>query len=244
MSRKNALDQPIGFDVDNWTPRPKPSQTTTITGQYCRLEPLQSEHASDLHAANLTDTEDRIWTYLGYGPFETLDAYIDWVQDVTASDDPLFYAIIDQRSGKACGVASYLRIMPDVGSIEVGHINFAPPLQGTRAATEAMYLMMRHAFEDLGYRRYEWKCDNFNERSRNAAARLGFVFEGIFRQCTMYKGRNRDTAWFSIIDADWPPLREAFSTWLAAENFDADGQQRTSLSELTASVRGVSPIAP
>ena len=243
MSRTNALGQSIGFAVDNWTKRPSPSRIT-LPGEYCRLEPLQLKHVSDLHAANLTDTEDRIWTYLGYGPFKTLEAYEAWVRDMIASNDPLFYAIIDQQTDEACGVASYLRIMPDVGSIEVGHINFAPPLQGTRAATEAMYLMMQHAFEDLGYRRYEWKCDNLNEKSRNAATRLGFVFEGIFRQCTMYKGRNRDTAWFSIIDADWPPLRQAFNTWLTNENFDVDGRQRTSLSERTASVRGVSPIAP
>ena len=154
------------------------------------------------------------------------------MQRVCLGDDPLFHAIIDSATGKAIGVASYLRIDPASGSIEVGHINYSPLLQRTPAATEAMYLMMQRVFE-LGYRRYEWKCDALNARSRAAAQRYGFSFEGVFRQATVYKGRNRDTAWYAAIDQEWPALQAAFLQWLDPANFDQDGRQRVRLADLT-----------
>ena len=226
-------DQPVGEAVAGWTPRPRPPRTI-MEGRVCRVEPLDAgRHAADLHAANREDSEGCIWTYLAYGPFHTCADYRAWVERVCLGDDPLFHAVIDGVSGRAVGVASYLRIEPAVGVIEVGHINYAPPLQRTRAATEAMVLMMRRVFEELGYRRYEWKCDALNARSRSAAARLGFRFEGVFRQATIYKGRNRDTAWFAITDKDWPALKACFERWLDPANFDEDGGQRESLSALT-----------
>jgi RimJ/RimL family protein N-acetyltransferase len=171
-----------------------------------------------------------MWTYLAYGPFADHGAYNAWLAGAAESDDPLFHAIVDGRSGRALGVASFLRIEPAVGVIEVGHIAYAPALQRTPAATEAMYLMMRRVFDELGYRRYEWKCDALNEPSRRAALRLGFTFEGIFRQATLYKGRNRDTAWYSVVDKEWPERKAAFEAWLEPGNFDAEGRQRTRLS--------------
>ena len=228
--RTISLGQPIGYPVEGWSPRARPPRTPMI-GRFCRVEPIDVDrHAADLHAANLLDREDRIWTYMGYGPFDGLGDYRKWMEASCLGDDPLFHAIVDLATGKALGVASYLRIDPAVGVIEVGHINYAPPLQRTSSATEAMYLMMRRVFDELGYRRYEWKCDALNAPSRTAALRLGFTFEGIFRQATIYKGRNRDTAWYSVIDRDWPALKSAFEEWLAPANFDAVGKSRTSLS--------------
>ncbi len=209
-----------------------------MNGHYCRVEPLDVErHAGDLYAANSSDNEGRLWTYLPYGPFSTLNDYRTWLAGYQHSDDPLFHAIVDLQTGQAVGVASYLRITPASGVIEVGHINYSPRLQRTRAATEAMYLMMQRVFEELGYRRYEWKCDALNAGSRNAARRLGFLFEGIFRQATIYKNRNRDTAWFSIIDREWPSLKQAFEHWLEADNFDAEGNQHSRLIDLTRQAR-------
>jgi RimJ/RimL family protein N-acetyltransferase len=229
---KNALGQPIGFPVPGWSARPRPPRTP-MTGRHARLEPLDPDrHAADLHAANLTDTENRIWTYLAYGPFATLEAYRAWMKTTALGEDPLFHAIIDLETGRAVGVASYLRIDPPVGVIEVGHINYSPLLQKTRTATEARFLMMTRVFDELGYRRYEWKCDALNAPSRAAAERLGFAFEGVFRQATIYKGRNRDTAWYSITDRDWPTVKRAFERWLDPTNFDAEGRQRRSLSAL------------
>lgn len=230
------LGLPVGEAVANWTPRPRPARRA-MRGRYCTVEPLSIEtHAADLFAANRLDRENRIWVYLPYGPFDTVDAYRQWLADECLGDDPLFFSIIDHRSGQAAGVASYLRIQPAAGAIEVGHINYAPALQRTPAATEAMYLMMQNAFA-LGYRRYEWKCNALNARSRAAAARLGFTFEGVFRQATVAKGRNRDTAWYAIIDKEWRALQTAFQTWLATANFDPAGAQRQSLSNLTAAAR-------
>jgi RimJ/RimL family protein N-acetyltransferase len=201
-----------------------------MTGRYCRVEPLHERFAADLHAANAGDADGRLWTYMPYGPFSTAQEYRRWVTSSSASDDPIFYAVLDGESGRAVGVASYLRIQPASGSIEVGHITFSPVLQRTRAATEAMFLMMSHAFA-LGYRRYEWKCDALNGPSRAAAERLGFSFEGIFRQATVYKGRNRDTAWYAVLDHEWPALEEAFRRWLDPDNFDSTGRQRARLEE-------------
>jgi RimJ/RimL family protein N-acetyltransferase len=181
------------------------------------------------------DVERRDWTYLSQGPYDTFDGFAAWARTAASTEDPLFFAICDS-AGRALGVASYLRITPAAGTIEVGHIHLSPLLQRTAAATEAMFLMMQHAF-DLGYRRYEWKCDALNAPSRAAATRLGFTFEGIFRQALVYKGRNRDTAWYSIIDREWPPLREALDRWLDPNNFDARGGQRARLSDLINSAR-------
>ena len=231
----NALGQPIGFPLDDWR-APQPPSREPMIGRSCRLEMLDAErHADELYAANRLDSENRIWTYLPYGPFDTSSAYREWFEGAAEGDDPLFHAVIDAESGKAVGVASYLRITPAVGSIEVGHINFSPLLQRTRAATESMYLMMRRVFEGR-YRRYEWKCDALNAGSRAAAQRLGFSYEGIFRQATVYKGRNRDTAWYAMIDKEWPALEEAFERWLDDSNFDDDGRQRVRLSQLTAPI--------
>ncbi len=229
----NHLNQPIGFPVPDWSPRPRPPRSA-LDGVFCRVEALDPDrHAADLHEANLSDAEARIWTYLPYGPFHDLASYRDWTTASSQSEDPLFHAVIDKRTGKAAGVASYLRIDPANGVIEVGHINFAPPLQKTPAASEAMFLMMARAFDELGYRRYEWKCDALNAPSRAAAERLGFRYEGLFRQAAIYKGRNRDTAWYAMTDQDWPAIKAAFQAWLAPGNFDAEGKQRQRLGEST-----------
>jgi RimJ/RimL family protein N-acetyltransferase len=229
----NHLNQPIGLPLPGWEPARLPARET-LEGRFCRLEPLDPErHAAGLHAANGLDAEGVNWTYLPYGPFDTPGAYRAWMEETCRGEDPLFYAVVDPATGGATGVASYLRIDPANGSIEVGHINYSPLLQRTPAATEAMYLMMERVFE-LGYRRYEWKCNALNAPSRDAAARLGFSFEGVFRQAAVVKGRNRDTAWYSVIDGEWPALREAFLRWLDPSNFDGRGRQRTRLSALTA----------
>lgn len=225
---------PTGFPVEGWQPRPRPPHAP-MEGRYCRIEPLDpNRHADDLFTAYAEDRDGRNWTYLAYGPFADRAGYRRWLEANCLGDDPMFHAVVDLADGRAAGVASYLRITPEIGVIEVGHINYAPRLQGTRAATEAMFLMMCRVFNELGYRRYEWKCDALNERSRRAAERLGFRFEGVFRQATVYKGRNRDTAWYSVIDREWPGIRTAFEAWLDPGNFDAAGRQRCSLLALTA----------
>ena len=235
---RSPQGQPIGFPLPDWTPRPHPT-CTPLRGRFCRVEPLDPErHAHDLHIANQGDLDGGMWTYLSVGPFDGEDAYRAWLTQASRSEDPLFYAIVDAESGQAVGLASYLRIDPANGVIEVGHLHFSPRLRRTPAATEAMYLMMRRAFEELGYRRYEWKCDSLNAPSRAAAGRYGFQFEGIFRQAIVYKARNRDTAWFSITDAEWPDIKVAFERWLAPENFDAAGGQRQKLATLRATERG------
>jgi len=226
----NDLGQKIGFAVPGWTARPRPPRDSMV-GRFVRLEALDADkHAADLFAANSADKENRIWTYLPYGPYPDIGPYRDWVATMAKSEDPLFHAIVDKASGKAVGVASYLRIDPAVGVIEVGHINYAPALQRSSGATEAMYLMMKRVFDELGYRRYEWKCDALNAPSQSAAGRLGFIYEGTFWQATIYKGRNRDTAWYSIIDKDWPKIRAVYEAWLAPENFDTAGNPRQRLS--------------
>jgi RimJ/RimL family protein N-acetyltransferase len=203
-----------------------------MAGRYCVVEPLQPGiHAADLYQAYMEDEEHRVWTYMPYGPFDTFGNYRSWLESYCAGDDPLFHAVIDQKTSRATGVAGYLNVKPDVGVVEVGHINYSPRLQRTPSATEAMFLMMRRVFDELGYRRYEWKCDALNAASRRAAERLGFVFEGVFRQATIYKGRNRDTAWYSIIDAQWPALKNAFERWLEPGNLDAQGRQIKRLSD-------------
>jgi RimJ/RimL family protein N-acetyltransferase len=206
-----------------------------MEGRFCRIEILDPErHAAELYAAGAEDRDGRSWTYMGYGPFANAADYRAWADAAARSSDPLFHAIVARQNGKAVGIASYLRIDAQVGVIEVGHIHYAPALQRTSAATEAMYLMMRRVFDALGYRRYEWKCDALNAPSRRAALRYGFRYEGIFRQATMYKGRNRDTAWYSVTDREWPTLKSAFEVWLRPGNFAEDGTPRTRLSQLTA----------
>ncbi|NQW12280.1 MAG: GNAT family N-acetyltransferase [Alphaproteobacteria bacterium] len=232
--RTNHLDQPIGFPVPGWTGATPPARTP-MQGRTVRLEPLDAAaHGGDLFAAYGADAEGRLWTYLPAGPFnDDRPGFDAWLKGCEASADPLFFTAIDQTNGTALGVASYLRIEPKVGVIEVGFITFSPALQRTVMATETMFLMMARVFDALGYRRYEWKCDNLNAPSNAAAKRLGFSYEGLFRQATIYKGRNRDTAWYSILDTEWPALKTAFETWLDSANFDAEGRQRISLSELT-----------
>ena len=232
QGQMNDLGEPIGDPVRDWC-APDPPSRRPMIGRTCRVEVLDpARHAGDLYHANVQDRENRIWTYLPYGPFESQGEYRNWTEEVSGGSDPLFHAIVDVETGKAVGVASYLRINPASGSIEVGHINYSPLLQRTPAATEAMYLMMKRVFE-AGYRRYEWKCDALNAKSRAAAQRLGLSFEGIFRQATVYKGRNRDTAWYAAIDREWPQLKDAFTRWLDPSNFDDKGEQRLRLTELT-----------
>ena len=202
-----------------------------LVGTRVRLEPLDPErHAGDLLAAAQGDP--RLWHYLPYGPFAGEAELRGWLADRATSPDPLFLAVVDTATGRAAGVVSYLRIEPEHGCIEIGHIWFGAALQRTPATTEGIYLLARHAFDDLGHRRLEWKCDAANARSRRAAERFGFTFEGVFRQHMIVKGRNRDTAWFSLLDGEWPAARAAFEAWLAPANFDADGRQRSSLAAL------------
>lgn len=224
----------LGRLVQGWSVPMRPD-VPVILGKYAQLELLDADsHAAEIHRANSVD--DAIWDFLPYGPYTSAAGYHRWVRDMTDGDDPVFYAVKNLESGRFEGVASFLRINPEAGSIEVGHINYSKPMQRTRAATEAMYLMMKWAYE-AGYRRYEWKCNALNMGSRRAAERLGFSYEGIFRQAMIAKGRNRDTAWYASIDSEWPALKSAFSTWLAPENFDAEGRQKESLSDLTRLVR-------
>lgn len=216
-------------------PPPPPDAETVLTGRYCQLEPLVAEkHAALLFRAFAG--QDHVWDYLPYGPFSSSSQYHRWVRET--EDDPSlqFYAIKNADSGAFEGVASFLRITPEVGTIEVGHINFSPALQRTRAGTEAIYLMMAWAFE-AGYRRFEWKCNALNAGSRRAAQRFGFSYEGVFRQAAISKGCNRDTAWFAAINGEWPALKEAFGAWLAPSNFAATGGQIESLADLTRLVR-------
>jgi RimJ/RimL family protein N-acetyltransferase len=220
--------------VEGWTVPPLPDGAP-FEGRYVRLERLEA----DAHAARLFrvfDGQDWVWDYMPVGPFASSAKFHRWMREATALDDILFYAIFDREKGEYGGFASYLRMKPASGSIEVGFIAMAPSLQRTRAATEAIFLLMKWAFE-AGYRRFEWKCDALNAPSRRAAQRLGLTYEGVFRQATVVKGRNRDTAWFAAIDKEWPALKEAFAFWLSPQNFDADGRQIERLSDLTALVR-------
>ena len=226
--QQNPQGQPIGAPVPHWAgceTIPK----TPMQGSYCEWVPLDAAHSADLFAAFDADTTGTLWTYMPVGPVATAPDYAAWVDTAQHSKDPLFFTII--AKGKPVGVASFLRIDPANGVVEVGFITFAPALQRTPAATEAMYLMMKRAF-DLGYRRYEWKCDALNAPSRNAAARLGFSYDGLFRQATVYKGRYRDTAWFSMLVGNWPAIDQAFQAWLDPANFDALGSQCQRLSNL------------
>jgi RimJ/RimL family protein N-acetyltransferase len=204
---------------------------TPLEGSHARLEPLSpATHGAELYRlSHAPEATADLWDYLPYGPFPAQADFTSYLEGCAASEDPLFFALRNLSSGRAEGVASFLNIVPKNASIEIGHIWLAPCLQRTRAATEALYLMMRHSFNDLGYRRLEWKCNAMNEASRRAALRLGFTFEGIFYQHMVVKGCNRDTAWYSILDGEWPAIDAAFKAWLAPENFDEAGRQRQSL---------------
>lgn len=229
--------RPLGATLPDWQPASRP-QHAALLGERVRLEPLSAErHGDSLFTAFMMpgegphDTPQARWAYSGGMAFSDAEQCHAWLADRARTEDPFFFAIVEAKSERALGLASYLNIEPEHGSIEVGHIHFSPALRRTPAATEAMLLMMRHAFA-LGYRRYEWKCDALNAASRRAAERLGFRFEGIFRQHRVVNGRNRDTAWFSLLDGEWPANEARLMRWLAAENFDDEGHQRSSLSAL------------
>lgn len=225
----NNLGQPIGFAVEDWQACASPPRSI-IEGQRCRIEPyVPEQHNQALYDAFVKDENQANWTYLPYGPFNNFEDFDAWARSTCQDDDPLFHTIIDKNSEKPVGIAGYLRITPVQGVIEVGHIHFSPLLQRTTLATEAMFLMMKRVFDELGYRRYEWKCDALNAPSCRAAKRLGFTYEGTFRQAIMYKSRNRDTAWYAVIDKDWPAIKAGYAQWLDPSNFDENAQQKHSL---------------
>ncbi len=220
------LDQILGPDLNY--PGAKAPPKTAIQGQSARLEPIDPAwHVADLY--ELSKDDDTIWNYMGYGPFADLGAMRTWLDGCAASPDPLYFAIVDQATGRAVGMTSFMRIDAKSGAIEIGNIWFAPILKKTRQATEAIFLQMREVFDRWGYRRLEWKCNARNAPSRAAAARFGFTYEGLFRQHMIIKGRSRDTAWFAMLDNEWPETKAAFERWLAPSNFDADGRQRAPL---------------
>ena len=236
-ARRNEFDQPIGADVPGWNGAQAPGHEPLV-GRYCRIEPVDvARHAEDLYDAYRSAADGRDWTYLAVGPFESLAAYREHLARMAASADPFHHAVIDLATGKAVGTLALMRIDRANGVIEVGHVTYSPRLKRTRIATDAMFLLMTQVFDQWGYRRFEWKCDSLNGPSRAAALRYGFTFEGIFRQAIVYRGRNRDTAWFSIIDGEWPVLRASYARWLDAGNFDAQGRQVQKLVDLIAQQR-------
>jgi RimJ/RimL family protein N-acetyltransferase len=228
----SAVDRPVGPDVD-WRPAERPARSG-LRGAHVLIRPLDPDHdAQSLYAESHPPFGyPGLWTYLPHGPYRDPADLRDALRIAAASEDPLFFTLVPLPAERPAGVASYLRITPEHGVIEIGHIWLSPQLQRTRQATEAIFLMARHAFDVLGNRRLEWKCDAANAPSRRAAERFGFVFEGVFRQHRVIKGRNRDTAWYSITDGEWPVRRAAFEAWLSPENFESSGRQRRSLAEL------------
>jgi RimJ/RimL family protein N-acetyltransferase len=204
-------------------------QATPLQGRTCRLERLDPDRHGKSLAEVFLNASAESWAYLPYGPFPDADAFRTWLTDVAAKADPLFHTIIDAKTNQPAGLASMMRIDPANGVIEVGHIHFGPSLKQTPAATESIFLLMCRVFDELGYRRLEWKCNAHNVVSRNAALRFGFTYEGTFRQAAIVKGRNRDTAWFSLLDNEWPAVKQNFQRWLDPQNFDASGRQKTSL---------------
>ncbi|KUF95803.1 hypothetical protein AM587_10014076 [Phytophthora nicotianae] len=227
----NEFGQPVGFAMEDWTPPPFPPHETLV-GRYCQLEPLRADrHAKDFWDAQSDDPKGASWTYMINGPFKDFDEFEAYCLSTEKAGEPQIYAIV--VNGRAVGMIAYMRVDPCNGVMEVGRIYYTSRMQKTPAGAEAMYLLAANAFK-LGYRRYEWKCDSCNIPSRNAATRFGFTYEGLFRQAIVYKGRNRDTTWFSITDGDWNGgLKDAYQRWLASSNFDEKGQQKLKLSDLT-----------
>lgn len=224
MNHFNQFGQPVGDELIDWQPRPHP-QRVELNGRYCSLTPLRPEHAAALFAAYQLAEDTRSWTWLLREPDASVEEYTAWVESVCELPDPMHFTVIDNQTRAPVGTLALMRIDPKNGVIEVGHVHFSPLLSRTPMSTEAQYLLMRYVFETLGYRRFEWKCNSLNEPSRRAALRLGFQYEGRFRQALVVKGHNRDTDWFSIIDSEWKALDRAFQNWLAAGNFSADGKQ-------------------
>ncbi|TDI57598.1 MAG: N-acetyltransferase [Alphaproteobacteria bacterium] len=219
------------IDLKSWTPCLPPPRSP-IAGRFVRIEPFKAkDHLAGLWQAYSADSAGRIWDYLPYGPFADADAFYDWGAAFYASSDPMFHVIRETATNVVLGIASLMRITPAQGVIEVGHICYGPALQARPGASEAQYLLARRVFDELGYRRYEWKCNNANAASKRAAERLGFTFEGVFHQHMIVKGRNRDTAWFSMLDKEWPACKAAFENWLSADNFDEQGRQLRPLAD-------------
>lgn len=215
----------------------KPPARTVLEGHYCRLEPIDPErHSEELFAASTPDDGASRFMYLGEDVPTSVDELKAWAKSAAASEDPLFFVVIDKRTGKVEGRQSYLRITPSQQGIEIGNIYWGPAIAGTPVATEANFLFAKYALDDLGYRRYEWKCNALNVPSRRAALRFGFKYEGHFRRAVIVKGRTRDTSWFSVIDEDWPALKAAYEAWLSPDNFDDNGVQKKRLSEMTAAL--------
>ncbi|MFN1129799.1 GNAT family N-acetyltransferase [Lelliottia nimipressuralis] len=228
MNQFNQFGQPVGDELIDWQPRPHPERVE-LNGRYCTLTPLRPEHAAALYAAYQLAEDTRSWTWLLREPDANVEAFTAWVESVCTLSDPIHFTVIDNQTQAPVGTLALMRIDPKNGVVEVGHVHFSPLLSRTPMSTEAQYLLMRYVFEVLGYRRVEWKCNSLNEPSRRAALRLGFQYEGRFRQALVTKGHNRDTDWFSIIDKEWETLDRAFQNWLAADNFSADGKQIKSL---------------
>lgn len=231
MNNKNDFNQKVGNLIENWSQVKRPEHSM-LKGQYCSLESIDiDKHANKLLANLSINNQGESWTYLPYGPFVNHHEFSTWINAVNSEPDTKLYAILNIEQ-EPIGVSGYLRINPEHGVIEIGHLHFSTLLQKTSTATEAIYLLMKYAFDDLGYRRCEWKCNSLNEASQKAALRLGFKFEGIFRQSNVFKNRNRDTAWFSIIDSEWSALKEKFNKWLDESNFDSNGNQKKSLRDI------------
>ena len=237
MIRTNEHGQPVGEPVPGWERRTLPGQVT-MEGRYVRLEPVSAEHAADLFAALGREDDDSLWTYRSDERPHDVGAMARMITDWASRTDTVTFAIVPSDTRTAAGVATLCRVEPDHGSSEVGAVLHSRTLQRTRAATEAISLLARHVFDDLGYRRFEWKLDSHNRPSARAARRLGFRYEGRFRNAMVYKGRNRDTDWFAMTDADWPALRAVLERWLDPANFDEAGRQRTALSDLTRGLAG------
>lgn len=226
---KSNAARPVGAKVDPLPPGSKPD-LRPLHGRWVHLESISTaRHARQLFDSFSMDEQGTVWTYLGYGPWQSFDQFEAWLQERAAARDPWFYAFVRRADGQACGMGSFMRSDAANGVIEIGHIWMSPSLQQTREATEAIFLMIRHAFDDLGVRRLEWKCDALNAPSRKAALRFGFQYEGIFRQHLIVKGRNRDTAWYAMLDTDWQRVRTAFESWLKPDNFDVSGRQKAKL---------------
>lgn len=232
MNKKNQFGQLVGELVENWKPLLKPEKII-LQGRCCILEPLEiHKHADKLFNVLAIDNAGESWTYLPYGPFDTLNEFKDWLAKTLSEKDILLYTILDAKTCEPIGISGYLRITPEHGVIEIGHLHFSNLLKQTSMATEAIYIMLRLAFDEYGYRRCEWKCNDLNEASKRAAVRFGFTFEGIFRQNYVFKNRNRNTAWFSIIGSEWPGLKEKFEKWLHSDNFSISGKQILKLAEI------------